>query len=121
MSTFPWAWLRENCYSTEMLDEDAHSMATTALAPSDTVPSTDYTRMMEMDEGLLELLNQVVESGFAVVRNTPSEPREVKKVAERIAPVSHTFLYGDVFDVVAEQNPVTGVQLPLCCDAAKLT
>lgn len=106
MSTFPWSWLRENCYSTETLDENAHSMTTTALASSDTIPCTDYTRMMNEDEGLLELLNQVVDSGFAVVSNTPSEPREVMKIAERIAPVSHTFLYGDVFDVVAEQNPV---------------
>ncbi|KAJ0389020.1 hypothetical protein P43SY_010642 [Pythium insidiosum] len=81
-------------------------MATTALQPGAPIPEVEYDRMMESDEGLLEMLHQVIEHGFTVVKNTPSEPRQVKKVAERVAPVSHSFLYGDVFDVIAEQNPV---------------
>ncbi|GLE07915.1 hypothetical protein PINS_up018744 [Pythium insidiosum] len=105
-STFPWAWLRENCYSTAALDRRARDMATIPLLPGAPIPEIAYDRMMENDEGLLEMLHQVVEHGFTVIKNTPSEPRQVKKVAERVAPVSHSFLYGDVFDVIAEQNPV---------------
>ncbi|KAJ0412853.1 hypothetical protein ATCC90586_002483 [Pythium insidiosum] len=88
------------------LDRRARDMATTALQPGAPIPEVEYDRMMESDEGLLEMLHQVIEHGFTVVKNTPSEPRQVKKVAERVAPVSHSFLYGDVFDVIAEQNPV---------------
>jgi hypothetical protein len=40
------------------------------------------------------------------VHNVPCKPNQVQVVAERIAPVSHSFLYGTVFDVVAEHNPV---------------
>lgn len=105
-STFPWAWLRDNCYSDAELDHRAKDMATQALTPSAAVPTVEYERMMNDDEGLFEMLHQVVENGLSVVKNTPAVEKEVKRIAERVAPVSHSFLYGDVFDVIAEQNPV---------------
>uniref|UniRef100_K3WUI5 TauD/TfdA-like domain-containing protein n=1 Tax=Globisporangium ultimum (strain ATCC 200006 / CBS 805.95 / DAOM BR144) TaxID=431595 RepID=K3WUI5_GLOUD len=107
-SSFPWSWLRENCYSGATLDQNAKDLTTTMLLPSAPVPMSEYAEVMdtEDDQGLFGLLHQIVENGLAVVQNTPSEKGQVKKIAERIAPVSHSFLYGDIFDVVAEQNPV---------------
>lgn len=98
-SSFPWSWLRDNCYSAAVLDENASDLATTALAPRAPVPTSDYSRVMDVmdDEGLLELLHQVVENGLAVVANTPSEPGQVKKIAERIAPVSHSYGRSQLF------------------------
>ncbi|RLN50112.1 hypothetical protein BBJ28_00003910 [Nothophytophthora sp. Chile5] len=105
-SSFPCKWLLENSYSNWALDQHANDMTTTPLALNAPVPSTEYARMMNEDEGLFEALRQVVENGFTVIRNTPSELRAVKTLAERIAPISHSFQYGDVFDVVAEPKPV---------------
>lgn len=90
-SSFTWNWLRENCYSSATLNQEAKNMATVPLGPSSIVPSTEYTRMMETDEGLLEALHQIVENGLTVIRNTPCEPSQVKTLAERIAPVSHSY------------------------------
>lgn len=94
-STFPWSWLRENCYSAEVLDQNARDLTTVALAPGAPIPTSDYARVMDTtdDEGLFELLHQIVENGLAVVANTPSEPGQVKKVAERIAPVSFSYVW----------------------------
>ncbi|TMW62878.1 hypothetical protein Poli38472_005496 [Pythium oligandrum] len=105
-STFTWDWLRENCYSASSLDRRARDMTTKALAPGDEVPCVEYVEMMNSDEGLLKMLHQVVENGLTVVKNTPSNPGQVKTVAQRVATISHSFLYGDIFDVIAEQNPV---------------
>ncbi|KAJ8524763.1 hypothetical protein ON010_g16353 [Phytophthora cinnamomi] len=83
-------------------------MVPTPIALDAPVPSTEYARMMDTsnDEGLYEALRQVIDNGFTVIRNTPSVPGAVKTLAERIAPISHSFQYGDVFDVVAEPKPV---------------
>ncbi|KAG7393258.1 hypothetical protein PHYPSEUDO_011263 [Phytophthora pseudosyringae] len=107
-SSFSCKWLIENSYSDWALDQHAHAMATTPLALDAPVPSTEYARMMDTndDEGLYEALRQVVENGFTVIRNTPTVQGAVKTLAERIAPISHSFQYGDVFDVLAEPKPV---------------
>ncbi|ETI45463.1 hypothetical protein F443_09963 [Phytophthora nicotianae P1569] len=107
-SSFSCKWLLENSYSDWALDQFAHDMATTPLALEAPVPSTEYERMMDTsdDKGLYEALRQVVDYGFTVIHNTPSVEGAVKTLAERIAPISHSFQYGDVFDVVAEPTPV---------------
>ena len=61
---------------------------------------------LSSDKGVLELCQHIIRDGLAIVRNVPSVPGNVRKVAETIAPISHTHLYGDVFDVIAEHNPV---------------
>lgn len=93
-STFPWSWLRENCYSDAALNQNANDMMPLTLAPGAPIPTTDYVQLMdpEDDQGLFQLLHQVVENGLAVVENTPSEHGQVKKIAERIAPISHSYV-----------------------------
>lgn len=91
-SSFTVPWLRENCYSTETLDQDAKNMTTTPLTPKSEVPTTEYADMMETDEGLLTALHQIAESGLAVIKNTPCVPGQVKVLAERIAPISHQYV-----------------------------
>jgi len=92
-SSFSCKWLVENSYSDWALDQHALDMETTPLALDAPVPSTEYARMMDTndDEGLYEALRQVVDHGFTVIRNTPSVPGAVKTLAERIAPVSHSY------------------------------
>lgn len=92
-STFSWSWLRENCYSDAELDRQARDMTTKALVPGSAVPSVEYERMMNEDDGLLEMLHNVIENGLTVIKNTPSNEKEVKRIAERVAPVSHTYGY----------------------------
>ncbi|GMF33112.1 unnamed protein product [Phytophthora fragariaefolia] len=92
-SSFSSKWLLENSYSDWALDQHAHDMTTTPLALDAPVPSTEYARMMDTndDKGLYEALRQVIDHGFTVIRNTPSVPGAVKTLAERIAPISHSY------------------------------
>lgn len=107
-SSFSCAWLLANSYSEWALDNHARRMATVPLALDAPVPTTEYANFMDTsnDEGLYEALRQVVENGLTVIRNTPLISGAVKLLAERIAPVSHSLQYGDVFDVMAEPTPV---------------
>jgi hypothetical protein len=89
-STFPWSWLREHCYSNAELDRRARDMTPKALPPGAAVPSVEYERMMSDDRGVFEMLHNVVENGLTVIKNTPSNALEVKRIAERVAPVSHS-------------------------------
>lgn len=90
MSTFTWSWLRDNCYSTIALERRAKEMIPTSLPKDAPIPKVEHDNVMNNEQGLFEMLHQIIEHGFSVIRNTPSVPREVKRIAERIAPVSHS-------------------------------
>ncbi|RHY71575.1 hypothetical protein DYB38_005997 [Aphanomyces astaci] len=85
------------------------------------VSSVDFAALSS-DDGVLALCEHIHRDGLAIVRHVPSVPGTVRDVAERIAPISHTHLYGSVFDVVAEHNPVniayTSERLKLHLDLA---
>lgn len=51
--------------------------------------TVDYTYVMGSDRGVFELLHNVVEYGCCVVKETPTKAGEVRKIAKRIAPISH--------------------------------
>ena len=102
-SSFSPTLLLENSYSDWALDARAREMATTALPLDAPVPSTAFTRMMDTndDEGLYEALRHVIENGFTVIRKTPSVPGIVKSIAERIAPISHSYVVSCTCVVIA--------------------
>ncbi|KAI9923133.1 hypothetical protein PsorP6_002076 [Peronosclerospora sorghi] len=81
-------------------------MTTTPLALDAPVPSEEYDRMMDTsdNEGLYKVLRQIVEHVFVVIRNSPYVPGESKTTCG--AHCFHIALYGEVFDVVTEPNPV---------------
>ncbi|ETW07034.1 hypothetical protein, variant [Aphanomyces invadans] len=85
------------------------------------VSSVEFTAL-SCDDGVFALCEHIHRDGLAIVRNVPSTSGTVRLVAERIAPISHTHLYGSVFDVVAEHNPVniayTSARLKLHLDLA---
>ncbi|ETV68509.1 hypothetical protein, variant [Aphanomyces astaci] len=99
----------------------AASLTPPTLASNAAVSSVDFAALSS-DDGVLALCEHIHRDGLAIVRHVPSVPGTVRDVAERIAPISHTHLYGSVFDVVAEHNPVniayTSERLKLHLDLA---
>ncbi|CAK4073507.1 unnamed protein product [Aphanomyces euteiches] len=118
-SLFTSSEMRKMCYDPESLRA---SVATPpALSATESVSSVEFDALSS-DKGVLELCRHILRDGLAIVRNVPSVPGNVANVAETIAPLSHTHLYGTVFDVVAEHNPVniayTNERLKLHMDLA---
>ncbi|KAI9920472.1 hypothetical protein PsorP6_015809 [Peronosclerospora sorghi] len=93
-SSFSTKWLLQNTYSEVALDCRIHDMTTTPLALDAPVPSAEYDCMMDTsdDEGLHEVLRQIIEHGFVVICYSPSVPDEVKQLAERIDPISQSYV-----------------------------
>lgn len=59
---------------------------------------------MRFDEGVRIALEHVVASGVCLISEGPTEAGHVVSIAERISPVSHTYLYGKSFDVREDTN-----------------
>jgi len=105
-SEFESKWLR-------LYDNSASSMITrtqgswpTALRSWEAIPTVSFSKFMDSDEGVYELLRNVNNSGICVLKGCGDELGSVKSIAKRISPTSHTMLYGDMFNVITEEKPV---------------
>jgi gamma-butyrobetaine dioxygenase len=109
-------WLRQNCYSTF----SALAEQTEMIRTGDALPRVVYADIMGSDEGLFEWMHHVHVHGLCVVTDMPCVEGEVKRLAQRISPISHDYLYGDTFDVQSKHDPVniayTSEALPLHMD-----
>ncbi|KAF0689995.1 Aste57867_18585 [Aphanomyces stellatus] len=118
-SHFQASEIRKMCYDAASLDVIA---ATPPALPATTAVSSVQYDDLSSDAGVLALCQHIMRDGLAIVRHVPSTRGQVQVVAETIAPISHTHLYGNVFDVVAEHNPVniayTSERLKLHLDLA---
>ena len=64
----------------------------------------DYAGVMNSDEGLLDLLEHVDNTGIAIVTGVPSENLSVIRLAQRIAFIEESH-FGRYFDVASKPNP----------------
>ncbi|KDO26530.1 hypothetical protein SPRG_07932 [Saprolegnia parasitica CBS 223.65] len=116
-SVFAPAYVRSLCHS----NHDKPNPATRPTPSTTPVTPIEHDAILSED-GMLTLLETIMTSGYALVRNVPCDAGEVQRFAERIAPISHSCLYGSVFDVVAEHDPVniayTAERLKLHLDLA---
>ncbi|OQR86353.1 hypothetical protein ACHHYP_10643 [Achlya hypogyna] len=124
-------YVRSLCYSNyEGPNPATKTTPSTYVTRREAAAACDYRRPVApiehdailTDEGMLMMLETIMTAGYALVRNVPCVPGEVQTFAERIAPISHQCLYGNVFDVVAEHDPVniayTAERLKLHLDLA---
>ncbi|CAM9539313.1 unnamed protein product, partial [Phaeothamnion confervicola] len=56
------------------------------------------------ERGVYDLLLAVNRGGLALLEGCGTKPGTCARLASRVSPVSHGFLYGDVFDVVSQEN-----------------
>lgn len=118
-STFEAAWLRRHCYSpvtTVVASDDLAASETEELddgPEASRVPEIHFDEIMSGDAGLLRWLQGLEESGLCLIRGVPTREGMVKEVAERVAPVSHGFLYDSTFDVYSKDDPVNIAYTPL--------
>ena len=105
IGSFPLVFLRLNSY-----DDDGREKARDARKLSyltgGAVPQVKYEDVMNSDEGLLQWLRHLNDSGLCLVKGLPFKKGAVKEVAERIWAVLET-IYGDMFDVVSKPTEGT--------------
>lgn len=63
-----------------------------------------YQAFMKTKKGFFATLEHMCNSGLCILRNVPIQEKMVRHVAEKIAPISHRLLYGDVWDVKPTSN-----------------
>ena len=68
------------------------------------LPSARYDAVMASDAALLDWLRLVRDFGLVMMRNVPTDPGEVLRVADRIAYARRTN-FGMLFDVVVMSEP----------------
>lgn len=103
-SLFDAGWLhqRADARRADPLDVDRKTPWTAAIA--DALPVVDHHAFMQTGIGLSEWLQALDRYGFAVLRNGPTEPGEVIRVAERVGWPRETN-FGRHFDVVSMPDP----------------
>jgi gamma-butyrobetaine dioxygenase len=104
-STFELNWLQENCYSS-LSSAELEQKEKQHICTGDALARVKHADIMGTDEGLFTWMHHIHTDGVCVVTDMPCVEGEVKRLAERISPVSHDYVYGSTFDIVAKHGPV---------------
>lgn len=119
VSRFGPGWLRAHCYSAATRAARRQAPRPWGAELGDNVPTVLYGDVMEDDACVLLWLRHLHDRGIVLVRDVPTEPGAVRRVAERIAPVRETN-FGAVFNVESipkpNSNAYTAYSLPLHTD-----
>lgn len=87
-----WDWLRNNCYTRAL--ERRQTIIPPFLKARDSIPSIQYEQLETGgDAGLFQLLQPIIQSGLCMVRGVPTVKGKVKEIAEKIAPISHSYVH----------------------------
>lgn len=102
---YSWDWLdRHRSERAARLERKKRRTAWTAAGFDIKHVSVDFAGMMNGDEGLLEMLEHIDDTGVALVTGVPSEHLAVGRLAERIAFIEESH-FGRYFDVESKPNP----------------
>ncbi|NJN46258.1 MAG: DUF971 domain-containing protein [Candidatus Competibacteraceae bacterium] len=115
-SRFDPAWLRNNAYEPDEVER--RNMRPTLWQAAEIIPIIrhyGYDHLCDEDAALREMLQDVRDYGFTMLRDVPTEPGMVLEVVKLFGYVRETN-YGRLFDVKVTPNPTnlayTGLALP---------
>lgn len=98
-------WLYRNAYAPKNVENVSPPLTLwTAETMSEHLPQADFHEVMDDDNALLSWLQLIHRYGFTLIRNVPTEPRSVLRLAGRVGAVAQSN-FGDVFDVLSEPEP----------------
>ncbi|CAM9571914.1 unnamed protein product [Choristocarpus tenellus] len=96
VSNFRASWLRAHDNSPYALHERSHGSWPSPLRSWDSIPKVDASKYMNEDDGLYSALVKVNRSGLCILDNVGTEEGHVTTLAERMSPVSYSYLDGNV-------------------------
>ncbi|CAM9530205.1 unnamed protein product [Choristocarpus tenellus] len=108
VSRFRASWLRAHDNSSDALHDRSYGSWPVPLCSWDSIPKVDAGKYMNEDGGLYSALMKVNKSGMCILDNAGTKKEHVTALAKRIGPVSHSCLYGDIFEVKGEVCEVEG-------------
>ncbi|USG60350.1 TauD/TfdA family dioxygenase [Sneathiella marina] len=104
VSEFHPDWLRINCYSKSAREAKREKPVLWTAKVKTALPEIDYETVMKSEAAVLAWLDMLVDYGFVLIRNTPTVPGQVTRVANRIAYLRETN-FGREFDVISKPDP----------------
>ncbi|CAM9738989.1 unnamed protein product [Chrysoparadoxa australica] len=102
-SGFDAEWLRIHDNSVANQIEKNHASWPNSLKAWEAIPVVSFKDYMECEKSVHSLLRHINTSGLCIVEGCGVETDTVQHVAQRIAPLSHSYLYGDSFDVIVQE------------------
>ncbi len=104
-------WLREHEYSIPTFIEKTQSTWPQPIHEWESIPRTSFNELQATDEEVLCLLKKVNLSGLCLVHGVGTEDRTVKTIAERIAPISHSSVHGELHGLSTDGKDVPDLHL----------
>lgn len=99
-SLYDAEWLKQNLYPGVRMAGEKYLWNKLALNTS-SPEAVDFTEFTQTDEGLKRVLSDLVQFGFALVRNTPGTEEYTQLAAERLCFVQQT-LFGAMWTFTAD-------------------
>ena len=104
VSAYEPGWLRSHCYSDRSRALRKRSPRLWDAKLGNKMPTARYENIMENETGLLAWLEALRDYGVSLIRDAPTRPREVTRIAGRIGRIRETN-FGRHFDVVSMAEP----------------
>ncbi len=89
-------WLREHDYSIPTVIEKTQSTWPRPIHEWESIPRTSFSDLQKTDEEVFCLLKKVNMSGLCLIDEVGTEEGAAKAIAERIAPISHSSVHGEL-------------------------
>ena len=102
-STYPAAWLRENCYDDASLSARFQKPILWDSKLSAQLPGVSFEEACSTDEARIELYRKLRDFGFAVITDGPSEPGSIAEVAGLIGDLGGSS-YSTIFDLTPKSK-----------------
>ena len=99
LSRFDAGWLYQHCYGDWARTDRAKRPALWDASMAERIPTVEYSAMMETDAGLAEWLTALRDGGIVRLRDAPTNPEEILRIAGRVGPARWTN-FGLVSDVI---------------------
>ncbi|XP_076441710.1 2-(trimethylamino)ethylphosphonate dioxygenase-like [Babylonia areolata] len=102
---FPLKYLKANCYSRESLQSKRDSIRVT-FSKDNVIPRLHYNDVMSSRRGVYKWMKALNETGITIVDGLPCVEGTLRKVCQRIAGYLQHTVYGEIFAVKVEPQPI---------------
>ncbi len=110
-SVYSSEWLREYDSSMSTIIEKIQASWPQSIHEWESIRRVSFDELQSTDAEVLHLLNKVNLTGLCLVHGVGTEDKAVKTIAERIAPISHPIMCGEVHSLCTDGKDVPELHL----------
>ncbi len=110
-SLYSSEWLREHDSNISTIIEKIQTTLPQPIHEWESIRRVSFDDLKSNDAEVLHLLNKVNLDGLCLVNGVGTEDKAVKTIAERIAPISHSIISGEVHSLSTDGKDVPELRL----------